>query len=200
MRQVLGADTALAAASPAVGSGVAGCLDGYTTPISSRDDYRACSDVINNPNGPNPGNGCGPANNAILYWMTQYIPRYTRTVFDAHCRRHDDCYGTCNSDRLQCDQQLLTEAVEGCRTAWRKGQVPLADCFVWAYRMKLAVNAWGGSAWEDAQMGGACVCCHQPTSYYCNCNATYYSDLNQCLSECHVTTGCFTSICSPASS
>lgn len=37
------------------------------------------------------------------------------------------------------------------------------------------------------------------TIIYCNCNKTYYDDVQKCLQECRAGLGCFTGICEPVS-
>jgi hypothetical protein len=40
----------------------------------------------------------------------------------------------------------------------------------------------------------SCVCV-KPPGIYCNCNKTCYTDATTCVSNCHVSLGCFTGIC-----
>ena len=61
--------------------------------------------------------------------------------------------------------------------------------------------SFADGAYADGQVEG-CDCCEPPVQdcVFCNCNDTYYPQANvaTCLSECHVSLGCFTGICEPA--
>jgi len=44
--------------------------------------------------------------------------------FDPICDQHQVCYGTCNSDKFKCDQQLLDSILESCS----KSGEDLSEC------------------------------------------------------------------------
>jgi hypothetical protein len=64
-----------------------------------------------------------------------------------------------------------------------------------------AVASFADGAYGDGQVEG-CDCCEPPAQecVFCNCNDTYYpaAEISTCLAECHVSLGCFTGICGPA--
>jgi RHS repeat-associated protein len=63
-----------------------------------------------NPVGPPPiGNGCGSG------WNAPIVPD---GEFGAACFVHDACYGTCGSDKANCDANFYDEMMRACRDAY----------------------------------------------------------------------------------
>lgn len=112
---------------------------------------------------PHPGyvsvpNGCGPAGGAI----SPFIPeRWGRANFGACCNDHDNCYGSCNSDKGNCDDTFFGCLRDACNDAYLPLIIfpsLLASCLVAAGGYYTAVSLGGGSAYDAAQRG-ACDCC-----------------------------------------
>jgi secretory phospholipase A2 len=142
-------------------------------------------------------NGCGPADSVDLVSDT-----FGPVNFAPGCNVHDQCYGTCNSDREQCDDDMADAMRLACTNQWADSVATwplLAACYRVADAYWLAVRAGGAGAWETAQKED-CECCHPvpAAQVYCACNDTCYPDPQSCLAVCKVGLGCFTGICGPA--
>ena len=95
-------------------------------------------------------NGCGGS------W-TEWVPEdpFWQGNFHEACNRHDTCYGTCNSNKLQCDIDFLKDMIAVCASADSGG-----DCAAFAVLYWAAVSAFGQSGFEEGQRK-AC-CCDDP--------------------------------------
>lgn len=151
-------------------------------------------------------NGCGPAQGIggpatpdSFFGLVNFTPA---------CNTHDQCYGTCNSDKSGCDHGLENDMRAACTEEFGRFNPLRYDCYEMAHDYYLAVSdklgGWAGihigeNAYKEGQFEG-CDCCQPPPSdcVYCNCNGTYYTDVQVCLDECQVSLGCFTGICGPA--
>jgi len=154
------------------------------------------SDLDNCPNKrPHPGaspstNGCGAAGSEL----SQYIPnRWGDADFEPHCNKHDICYGTCGSSRLQCDWDLGSDAIDACIQAYGGFPGPnarLAACIAVANAYRAAVLAGGAGAF-DAGQKEACECCHPVQQVWCgpldSCHDTAVDCLDVCPSGLGVT-------------
>lgn len=139
-------------------------------------------------------NGCGPKGN------DEWVPDdYGQWSFTEPCNKHDICYGTCGSDKEDCDQQFYNDMATVClEKTFPLGAAHL-KCIGLASIYAKAVANFGGGAYEGGQVA-SCDCCEPPGCIYCNCNETYYQNFQiaQCLDECNVSLFCFTGICEPA--
>jgi len=113
------------------------------------------------------------------------------------CNAHDICYGTCNSVKATCDTNFRAALHQACIDAYPPG-LRRSACITVADGYANAVTKYGQSAYDAAQLQD-CECCRPPAQLYCACNKTCYTDIQTCLLECHVTLGCSTGICVPAS-
>lgn len=185
-----------ASAAPALGSRPAAAADECLVEYPPA-DLDNCPNRRHHPGAVPSVNGCGPADGIDLVPDTFGIADFTNG-----CNVHDQCYGTCNSDRLQCDADMADAMRLECTNKYGDSiaMIPLlAACYKVADNYKLAVNLFGGGPWETAQKED-CECCHPvpPQAVYCACNDTCYQDAQTCLGECRVTLGCFSGICRPA--
>jgi hypothetical protein len=101
-------------------------------------------------------NGCGPSG---FGWV---VPdSWNRANFTPACNQHDRCYGTCNSNRRACDNQMRARMKRECNRVYgRRGHENLwrLRCLDRADLYYDVVNRRGQSAYEDAQ-SEACYCC-----------------------------------------
>jgi hypothetical protein len=102
-------------------------------------------------------NGCGPSG---FGWT---IPdSWGRANFTPACNQHDRCYGTCNSNRRVCDNQMRRQMKRECNRVYsnKDGQENFwrLKCLRRANLYYNVVNRRGQSAYEDAQ-NEACFCC-----------------------------------------
>ena len=87
--------------------------------------------------------------------------------FTPACNDHDTCYGTCNSDKDQCDMMLFVDISKICQdwwdglAWWEKGipsnQVKWMVCQSMGGAYFKAVQKWGDPAYNSAQ-NEACEC------------------------------------------
>jgi hypothetical protein len=111
---------------------------------------------------PRPGyrpsvNGCGPSG---FGWT---VPdSFGRANFTPACNQHDRCYGTCNSNRRVCDNQLRRQMKRECNQVFGREDGPenfrRLKCLDRADFFYSKVNRHGQSAYEAAQEE-ACICC-----------------------------------------
>ena len=95
-------------------------------------------------------NGCGPEGGPSV---PDNPTGCEDTSFLDACNAHDTCYGTCGNSRAGCDSNFLDDMLEVCM-----GSSCAYACSQAAYAYYGAVNNWGPSAWESAQVS-ACSCC-----------------------------------------
>ncbi len=101
-------------------------------------------------------NGCGAEGG------TQF-PNFT---FYEACKQHDICYGTCFSNKSQCDQNFLGDMINSCPTFF------LVNCTELALIYYAAVANFGQDAFDNGQKKGCIECSEiisfgQPTVPYC---------------------------------
>ena len=109
---------------------------------------------------PRPGyvptaNGCGPDG-----WDWFVPDSWKQANFTKACSRHDICYGTCNSDRNDCDYEFLANLKKACRRAYgsKEERDLYHRCRDRTYNYYTAVSDGGQAAYEAAQEE-ACECC-----------------------------------------
>ncbi len=123
---------------------------------------------------PRPGykataNGCGPAeSNKALQAAITLLQGYGRVNFTPACNQHDLCYGKCNSDKGQCDQDFKGAMIAEClgnygaTSAWESiftvfgPERRLAKCRAVAEAFYQAVSRWGDDAYWAAQEEACC--------------------------------------------
>ncbi|WP_369946674.1 hypothetical protein [Vitiosangium sp. GDMCC 1.1324] len=107
-----------------------------------------------NPSDPSHVNGCGPVGLGLLV-----RDNYGLADFNPGCNAHDACYGTCNSNRSNCDFDLAFALKNACKSAY---PAPLSaerrKCLDVALVYYTAVDLRGGGVYGDAQKE-ACICC-----------------------------------------
>ena len=101
------------------------------------------------------GNGCGTV-------ARQFPKRFGKANILSACNTHDICYGTCNSDRVACDQAFQANLFAACDAGYA-GTKQLESCKTLAVFYFVAVVSEGIPAYEDAQKL-ACDCCGADTS------------------------------------
>lgn len=139
-------------------------------------------------------NGCGPEGGSFR------IPQgYGNADYTSSCNTHDVCYEECGKDKVTCDEEFRDDMYASCDATYTGFTQKLLrfGCYERAWAYYQAVLRYGDDAWSAAQQK-ACECCEEKTKIYCNCNKTCYDDIGTCLSDCVVSTGCFTGICTPA--
>lgn len=94
-------------------------------------------------------NGCGPEGGPPV---PDNPTGCEDTSFLGPCNAHDDCYGTCGSNKDTCDEDFWEGMMEVCSMA---ASDCVAACTQNANIYYNAVSGWGQSAWESAQ---ACSC------------------------------------------
>ena len=95
-------------------------------------------------------NGCGPCSGFPV--VSNNPTGCADTSFLGPCNAHDDCYGTCGSDKTTCDENFWEELTGICSMA---ASDCVAACTQNANIYYNAVSEWGQSAWASAQ---ACSC------------------------------------------
>lgn len=145
-------------------------------------------------------NGCGAAKG----W--DYVPDMPGGYsFVAPCVAHDICYGTCGSDRDECDRAFHRDMVEVCDTHAAYGY-DSGTCYSFAAAYYKAVAWKGAEPFAEGQVEG-CDCCEDepppttepppPLCARCSCTGTVYDDYMACIDACHAGLGCYTGICEP---
>ncbi|WP_420313859.1 hypothetical protein [Bryobacter aggregatus] len=99
-------------------------------------------------------NGCGGQDS----WSASFIPNsFGPANFTACCDAHDICYGTCNSNKANCDN-AFGDCFAGPCSVFPAGS-PLRDqCMQIAALYYSAVVLFGGGPYETSQRE-ACDCC-----------------------------------------
>ncbi|WP_369333657.1 hypothetical protein [Corallococcus sicarius] len=135
------------------------CVDENIRPKFQIEDLSHCPDRVARPGwdpaDPSHINGCGPDGSPDIF------PDFYGSVeFGPTCNLHDSCYGTCLSDRLDCDDKFAKRLEASCRdvypgvlmTRQRNRCLRLASSFA------LGVSVGGSGAYGAAQKK-ACICC-----------------------------------------
>ena len=111
-------------------------------------------------------NGCGSSWNIYLVPDRDYLSFliFENVDFTGACNRHDSCYATCNENKVECDDNLLTDMQNICDSvlSW---WTPIAKsrCYALARTYWFAVTNAGGEPYEEAQ-DAACEwepCCKE---------------------------------------
>ena len=112
-----------------------------------------CPNRKAHPGPPLATNGCGPSGTdfpSLQNWGT--------VNFTPHCDVHDQCYGTCNSDKAACDREIGVLLRKAC-TDSGLGPLTVAWCLTAANAYELAMKTpTAKTAYENAQKQ-ACQCC-----------------------------------------
>ena len=125
---------------------------------SNYEELEGCSKVVDDPDHTPTPNGCGPEGGPSV---PDNPTGCEDTSFLGACNEHDECYGTCGSNKSTCDDVFLGEVYgETCT-----GMLCICSesscapaCFEFADLYYGAVGGWGESAWKSAQVS-ACACC-----------------------------------------
>ncbi len=118
---------------------------------SDYEELQGCSKVVDDPDHTPSPNGCGPEG-----WGHMVPDNPTGcedTSFLEACNSHDECYGTCNSNRDGCDSSFLNAMLEVCM-----GSSCAYACSQAAYAYYGVVHSEGEPAWKSAQVS-TCSCC-----------------------------------------
>lgn len=151
------------------------CVEAEVLPKTPIADLEACPDRVQREDFPNQYDGCSvpqPATDALAILEgysgdkdnpaggsdTQFST-FPDGPFDGPCDRHDECYQTCGSEHLTCDDALFDEAVTVCTNSVESNEVILR-CLEAAnlYHFTLADLGAGHFAWE-ARQKEFCQCC-----------------------------------------
>ena len=112
-------------------------------------------------------NGCGDIHTRWI--VPQYAQIWVGAYFTPACNNHDICYGTCNSNKQDCDLILEAQLRVACVEWWdslgwnKYNPIALAlfdACYAEAKVYWEAVNVAGQSAYNAAQ-SEACICCNK---------------------------------------
>lgn len=126
--------------------------------------YEACKDTLRPRKDFEPSkNGCGTKDFKVANeWPPANNKRYkgTRARWRAICNRHDKCYGTCRSDKEQCDKAFCDALYASCERTFSEQPKRKGDCDDAAATYCIAVKHTDRAdrAFEDAQRE-ACFCC-----------------------------------------
>lgn len=148
-------------------------------------------------------NGCGAQDGF------DFVPDHPAGYpFHQACVEHDRCYGTCGSDRAQCDLDFYDRMAAVCNEHWSTLKMPgrIANCHGLALVYYKAVDRFGADPHAQGQVEG-CDCCEEREDEpppppppqmcaACSCGGVY-ADLVDCLDGCTPNLGCFTGICHP---
>ncbi|CAF0766843.1 unnamed protein product [Adineta ricciae] len=93
--------------------------------------------------------GCGTNHTKWNYWAIHWIGEHYK--FTSICDEHDRCYGTCNTNRLNCDQTFCSGLLASCKTNWSTDQIRFKFCKMWAGTYCNAVKHYASGAFENAQ-------------------------------------------------
>ncbi|CAF1307351.1 unnamed protein product [Adineta ricciae] len=104
---------------------------------------------------PPTADGCGTHRTKWNYWAIHWIGEHYK--FTSICDEHDRCYGTCNTNRLNCDQTFCFDLLASCETRWSTEEKKLTFCKSWAKTYCKAVKSYGSGAFGNAQNEG-CWC------------------------------------------
>ena len=96
-------------------------------------------------------NGCGPEGGFPP--VPENPSGCEGASFSPACDMHDLCWGTCGSDKAQCDSEFLRAMLEICDNS----SCPYL-CSQFAYLYYEAVSTYGNSNYQSAQEA-ACACC-----------------------------------------
>lgn len=126
---------------------------------------QSCDNVVHDERGCHlPPNTCGPAEDSILKQIINALvpDTYEEASFLGACRHHDVCWGTCDSDKSECDEAFFRDLSSACRVAYpfKESREDFFDCVQRAILYSRAVDtALGRMFYADAQQS-ACACCH----------------------------------------
>ena len=151
-----------------------GLYNAYFAQMFWLDPSGNCSKMVQNPAAPPSTNGCGPApKDAWNKFKNWAIPDSALGPdFTSACDRHDICYGTCGSDKAQCDLNFLSDMRDQCEEyvdslyssgfrSWFQGSyIERTDrniCDKIARLYYKAVKDKGQGPFDDAQ-DEACIC------------------------------------------
>jgi hypothetical protein len=129
-------------------------------PITNLSD---CPDRVSIGDFPAPSNGCGPDGGVL----TPIIPNHFGSAdFFTCCNHHDECYGTCNDVKDDCDTSFLSCLTAACMGAYPPGSGLLINivnsvCDAVASIYYGAVHNFGTDAYNAGQEA-RCYCCPAP--------------------------------------
>lgn len=109
-------------------------------------------------------NGCGPESEPTLTEGITFVARFGRADFVPACDDHDRCYGTCNADKEDCDDDFQRMMEMECIEAWagdpllRRNPLLLVQCITIAAAFHEAVDRRGAQPFRGGQIE-ACWCC-----------------------------------------
>jgi RHS repeat-associated protein len=122
------------------------------------------------PNNKPSSNGCGPAG-----WKGVLVPEMPLWMIDfsVPCKNHDECYGTCENGKDDCDKAFLDDMKMECTMHFEvwMGRYPrnivqkirmetqAKTCKALANTYYLAVSKAGATPYKDAQKDGCKCCC-----------------------------------------
>jgi hypothetical protein len=149
----------------AVDSGGTRCIDYSVTvrkgvAITSWDEYQNCPRRVPNPAYPNPVTSPACSNPMPVPSNADNPAGCNHTSFYGACAYHDQCYGTCNRPREECDGNFATFLRNICdEAAFYDGRICQLKCHFWAAAYSAAVSGAGGfGPYQDRQIQ-ACLCC-----------------------------------------
>jgi hypothetical protein len=185
------------------------------TTIGSGDAVAMCMNKTALPGYSPPFNGCGPMENPTASMAIGWVGQFGPVDFNPSCDGHDTCYGTCNSDKADCDTNFLGAMSKACADAYNPNNanpIPLpfaalglgyCNDLALVYYAAVASPA-GNGPFNDGQAAG-CECCDQDAGddsggqqcVLCNCTGQVFHDAVTCVNNCNASLACFTGICEP---
>jgi hypothetical protein len=124
-------------------------------------------------------NGCGPGG-----WKNKAVrDHWGKANFTPSCNKHDVCYGTCGSNKLDCDLNLAREAMNACGDAYPDSPTRRAACETIAVIYGMAVDEFGDDPYREAQEED-CECCRYQNVAYCQPDDSCWYSATACLQVC----------------
>jgi hypothetical protein len=93
--------------------------------------------------------GCGTHRKKWNYWFIHWVGNASK--FTPICDEHDRCYGTCNTNRVACDNSFCSELYASCKANWGTNPVNYYICLDNAKDFCWFVGVFGSGAFIDAQ-------------------------------------------------
>jgi hypothetical protein len=92
--------------------------------------------------------GCGNQRATWSYGSIHWLENYYN--FTSVCNEHDRCYGTCNMNRLTCDNAFCSGLIRSCAINWNQSsQVNM--CSYWAQQFCSYMADYGSGFFANAQ-------------------------------------------------
>lgn len=142
-------------------------------------DLSTCAKVRHHDGHTPTTNGCGSGD-----WKGKLVPNgWGRADFKPSCDQHDVCYGTCGSNKADCDVNLSLDAMKACDAAYGDSPIRQAACYTVALAYGEAVHKLGDGPYNEAQEED-CDCCRLQNVAYCQPDDSCWYSASACLQVC----------------